>query len=303
MFWIAAATTAVILVMLFYFFAMPIRQAVALSAAAQRACKAKNFPAAVELCRRSHQAAGQLKEPQRSRIEAKLELQLATLLYRQGRMREAEDLFLRGFAHTRTAGCYPEMKPAYMVWGDLCADEDRHAEAEQYYRLALQGEEQIGNCAAMVFVLQRLGDSLIQQGRREDAEEVIEGAIELETEIVKQQMVRQGKDPAIQRVVSWSRPDLEFCRQRYEEARQLYREKVVFWETSGTRPANIDLGHLQMRLAVSEIQTGHLTEALETYTRAQKTFEREWGEGHPKAVSAREAKAALTRRLSEAAGS
>jgi len=55
-------------------------------------------------------------------------------------------------------------------------------------------------------------------------------------------------------------------------------------------------------LAVSETETGHLAEALEMYTRAQHTFEREWGNGHPKAVSAREAKAALTRRLSEAAG-
>jgi len=282
---------------------MPIRQAVALSAAAQRACKAKNFGAAVDLCRRSHQAAGRLKEPQKSRIEAKLDIQLATLLYRQGRMREAEDLFRRGFAHTRTAGCYPEMKPAYVVWGDLCADEDRHDEAERHYRLALQGEDQAGNGAAMVFVLQRLGDSLLHQGRREEAEEVIERAIQLETQIVNEQMARQGKDPGEHRVVSWSLPDLEFCRQRYEEARRLYREKVAFWESSVTRPANIDLGHLQMRLAVSEIHTGHLPEALEMYARAQSTFEREWGEGHPKAVSAREAKAALTRRLSEASQS
>ncbi len=29
------------------------------------------------------------------------------------------------------------------------------------------------------------------------------------------------------------------------------------------------------------------------YTRAEKTFEREWGEGHPKIAAAREAKEAL----------
>jgi hypothetical protein len=48
-------------------------------------------------------------------------------------MSEAEDLFRRGFSQTRAAGCYPEMKPAYLVWGDLCTDEGRHPEAEQHY--------------------------------------------------------------------------------------------------------------------------------------------------------------------------
>ena len=218
-------------------------------------------------------------------------------------MREADDLFKRGFSHARRSGCYPEMKPAYRAWGDLCADEERHEEAEQRYRIALQGEEQIGNRAGMVFALQRIGNSLICQGRRSDAEEIIESALALETEVVNEQMRKRGKNPNEHHVSSWSLPDLLFCREQYEEARRLYKEKVAFWEKSGARPDQIDLGHLQMRLAVSATRTGHLAEALDLYTRAEKTFEREWGEGHPKAASARDAKAALTRHMAESARS
>ena len=208
-------------------------------------------------------------------------------------MSDAEDLFRRGFCHTRAAGCYPEMKPAYLVWGDLCTDEGRHPEAEQHYRLALQGEEQIGNLGGMIFVLQRLGDSLIRQERRDEAEEAIGKAIALETRVVQEQMARQRKNPVTDRVISWILPDLHFCREEYDDARRLYREKVEFWEKSVTRPDNIDLGRLEMRLALAEARTGHWAEAMEMYTRAEKTFEREWGEEHPKVEAARQAKAAL----------
>jgi hypothetical protein len=104
-------------------------------------------------------------------------------------------------------------------------------------------------------------------------------------------MVREGKNPAEHHVISWSLPDLHFCREQYEDARRLYREKVEFWEKSVTRPDNIDLGHLQMRLAVCEERTGHRDAAIEMYTRAASTFAREWGEEHPKTVAARERKA------------
>jgi len=301
MLWIGAAIAA-ILVFYLVFVRRPIRRVVALSLAAQRACDRKDFAAAVRCCRESHAAAGRLKEPHKSQIEAKIEIQWATALYRQGRMREAEDLLQRGFSHTRAAGCYPEMKPAYLVWGDLCADEDRHPEAKRHYRMAMQGEEQIGNLAGMIFDLQRLGDSLIRQGRRDEAEEAINRAIVLETQVVHEQMARQGKNPAKHRVTSWSLPDLHFCREQYEDARRLYREKVESWEKSATRPDNIDLGHLQMRLALAEARTGHRAEAMEMYTRAEQTSAREWGEGHPKVAAARAAKAALMDELVEVPG-
>jgi tetratricopeptide (TPR) repeat protein len=301
MFWIVAAIAA-ILIFFLVFVRTPMRRTLALTFAAQRACKRKDFAAAARLCRESHEAAGKLREPHKSLIQAKIEIHWATVLYRQGKMGEAEDLFRRGFSHTQAAGCYPEMKPAYLVWGDLCTDEGRHPEAERHYRMALQGEEQTGNLAMMIFDLQRLGDSLIRQGRRDEAEEVINRAMVLETRVVHEQMARQGKNPGEHRVISWSLPDLHFCREQYEDARRLYREKVEFWEKSVTRPDNIDLGHLQMRLALSEARTGHQAEAIEMYTRAEQTFEREWGEGHPKVVAARQAKAALMHDVVEIPG-
>jgi tetratricopeptide (TPR) repeat protein len=292
MVWVPAVIAA-ILIFIVLSARSPMRRALALHVASQHAAKRKDFAAAERFCRQCYEAAGRLKDPPKSNIQAKVEIQWATLLYRLGRTNEAEDLLRTGFSHTRAAGCYPEMKPAYMVWGDLCTDLGRHPEAEQHYRMALQGEEQIGNLAGMIFDLQRLGDSLIRQGRREEAEEVILRAMVLETKVVHDQMVRQGKDPARCHITSWSLPDLHFCREQYEDARRLYREKVEYWEKSVTRPDNIDLGHLEMRLALAEAKTGHREEALEMHARAEKTFQREWGEGHPKTLAAGDAKAVL----------
>jgi tetratricopeptide (TPR) repeat protein len=289
--WIVGTIFAVLVLLLFV--GTPTRRAIALTIAAQRACKRKDFEGAARCFRDAHATAGKLTEPKKSLIESQIEIAWATLLYRQGKISEAEEMLRRGFSRTRAAGCHPRMKPAYLVWGDLCTDEGRHIEAEGHYRTALEGEEQIGNKAGMIFDLQRLGDSLIRQERREEAEEVLNRAITLETQVVHEQMMREGKDPGQHRVISWSLPDLYFCREQYEDARKLYQEKVEHWERSVTRPDNIDLGHLQMRLAMADARTGHRVEAIEMFTRAEKTFEREWGEGHPKVVAARTARAAL----------
>ena len=296
--WIVATFVAVLFFVLL-FARTPMRRAIALTIAAQRACKRRDFEAAARFFREAHAAAGKLKEPRKSLIESQIEIAWATLLYRQAKMTEAEEMLRRGFSRTRAAGCHPQMKPAYAVWGDICTDEGRYIEAEGHYRTAIEGEEQIGNKAGMIFDLQRLGDSLIRQGRRDDAEEVVNQAIALETQVVHEQMVKEGKEPGQHRVISWSLPDLHFCREQYEDARKLYQGKVEHWESSVTRPDNIDLGHLQMRLAMANLKTGHRAEALAMYARAEKTFEREWGEGHPKIAAAREAKDAL---LHEAVG-
>jgi hypothetical protein len=57
-----------------------------------------------------------------------------------------------------------------------------------------------------------------------------------------------------------------------------------------------------MRLALSEAKTGHRAEAIEMYTRAESTFQREWCEGHPKAVAAHAAKAAFVEDAVEVQG-
>ena len=300
-----ALTVAAIVAVLFLlalFARTPMRRAIALTIAAQRVCKRHDFETVAKLFQDAHKSAGQLKEPRKSLIESQIEIAWATLLYRQGKMIEAEGLLRRGFSRTRAAGCHPQMRPAYAVWGDLCIDEGRFFEAADHYRNALEGEEQMGNTAGMIFDLQRLADALIRQGRRDDAEEVINRAIVLETQVVAEQMAKQGKEPGEHRVISWSLPDLHFCREQYEDARRLYAEKVEYWEKSVTRPDNIDLGHLQMRLAFAELHTGHPDQAREMYARAEKTFDREWGEGHPKIAAAREARESLAQQALTAPG-
>src|ERR1700756_4611476 len=113
--WTVAAIVAV-LFLLALFVRTPMRRAVALTIAAQRACKRFDFEAAAKLFREARDAAGRLPEPRKALLESQIEIAWATLLYRQGKMSEAEDLLRRGFSHTRAAGCYPQMRPAYTVW-------------------------------------------------------------------------------------------------------------------------------------------------------------------------------------------
>src|SRR5580693_9444837 len=100
MLWVIAAVGAFLIYFLF-FFRTTLRRSIALNLAAQRACASKDFAGAVRLCRESYDVAARLKDPQKSRIQAQIEIQWATLLYRQGRIGEAEDLFRQGFSHAK----------------------------------------------------------------------------------------------------------------------------------------------------------------------------------------------------------
>ena len=302
MLWIVAAVAVVIL--LFVFINSPRRLVVALSRAALHCCARKDWTAAANFYRQGYDTAGKLKEPLKSRIQAQIEISWASLLHRQGKMREAEDLFRQGFSKATVESRQEHIlvHQGYLCWGGLCTDEGRYHDAEVHYRQALEGDEKCGNLAGSIFDMQRLADSLIRQERRDEAEEVIHRAIALETRVVHDQLVRQGKNPAEHPVISMSLPDLHFCREQYEDARRLYQEKVAFWERQVTRPDNIDVGHLQMRLALAEARTGHRAEAVEMYTRAESTFQREWCEGHPKAVAAGRAMAALAEDAVEVRG-
>jgi len=303
MLWIVAVAAAVIL--LFIFLNSPARLAIALTRTAMHARNRKDWTRAAKFYREALATAARLKDPLKSRIEGQIQIQFASLLYRQGRMRDAEDLFRQGYSKVEVPANYREYQVAqqgFLYWGDLYTDEGRHYEAELQYRKALEGDERTGNLGMTIFDLQRLSDSLILQERRQDAEEVINKTIALETRVIHESLIRQGKNPAEHPVISMNMPDLHFCREQYEDARRLYREKVEYWERQVTRPDNIDVGRLQMRLALAEAQTGHRAEALEMYTRAESTFQREWCEEHPKAAAAREMKTTLMQDAVEARG-
>lgn len=293
MVWIILAAIALTGIVIFW--NSPTRKTSTLTLLAERELKRRDWPAADRLFRDALEIAHTMGEPGRSRAQALIEIESAESQYCQCRVREAEDLLRKGLAKAGT--CYRKgdglVQHGYLLWGDLCTDEQRYSEAENHYRKALEGDEHTGNTAMMIFDLQRLGDALIRQQRREEAREVIERAIALETSVVHQQLEREGKNAGEFRITSMSMPDLHFCREQYDDARRLYREKVEYWEKQVTRPDNIDVGHLQMRLAFSEAQTGNVTAAIEMYARAESTLQREWGELHPKVAAARMAKEAV----------
>jgi tetratricopeptide (TPR) repeat protein len=281
MIWALAAVAAAILFV--RFLTRPSRMVVNLSSAANRAYLRKDWERAVKLLRVARQSAAKVKEPLQSKLTPVIELQLAAVLYRRGQFEEAEDLLRQGLVKGRAVlpSGSEVLVHGEMTWGDLCTDAGRHGEAEQHYRRLLAEDEERGNRGGAVFDLQRVADCLILQERREEAEVEMRRAMQLETSIVK------GN------VISMCMPDLYFCREEYEEARHLYRVKVEFWETQPALPEQIDLGRLQMRLAQAEARTGHFAEAAEMFARAEATFQREWSAEHPRVMTAREARAAL----------
>jgi tetratricopeptide (TPR) repeat protein len=283
--WILGVVTVAVL--FFIFINRPARLAASLATAAVHAFGRRDWAAAAKLFGHSYETAGLLKEPMKSRMECQIEMRWAAILYRQGQLSEAEDMLRRGLVTARQH--FPsettELVQASLMWGDICADQERHPEAEEHYRKVLEDEERRGNLAGEVFALQRLGDCFLRQGRRDEAEEAIHRAIGIETQVVREQMAATGQDPASP-VISMNQPDLHFCRGEYEDARRLYREKVEFWGRQAVRPAAIELGRLQMRLAEAEARTQHAAEAAEMFAAAEATFQYEWCEGHPKAAAA-----------------
>ena len=81
-------------------------------------------------------------------------------------------MFRRGFtkAGATNPGEFECMQRGYLAWGDLCSDDGRHRAAEVHYRKALGEDERIGNIPGVLFALQRLGNSLIEQGQNDGAE-------------------------------------------------------------------------------------------------------------------------------------
>jgi hypothetical protein len=134
---------------------------------------------------------------------------------------------------------------------------------------------------------------LIHQGRRAEAELVIEDAITLETRHAREFAASRGLDPDWSLLTPTSLPKLHFCREQYEDARRLYRAQVEQWEKAAKGPDNIGLGEMLIQLAQAEVRTGHLEEAIAAYEQAAAKFESGWCQGHPRAIAARKAKAAL----------
>jgi tetratricopeptide (TPR) repeat protein len=275
MIWALAAASAAIL--FFLYFNRPSRLVITLSSAAHNATTKKDWATAKKFLTLAREKAGKLKEPLLSQMTAVVELQWGTVLYLQGNFEEAEEMLRQGLVKARAALAPGANVLMYgdVAWGELCTDSGRHAEAEVIYRRVLAVDEERGNIGGAIFDLQRVADCLIRQDRRVEAMCEIRRAMDMEASIVK-------GNP-----ISMCLPDLVFCREEYEEARKLYREKVEYWQQQANVPEQIDVGRLQMRLAISEARTGHAAEANEMFTRAAATYEQTLGANHPKVAAAR----------------
>jgi len=273
----ALAVIAIGAIAFFIWMNRPSRLVITLSSAADGATNKKDWAGAAKLLKLAREKATTLKDPLCSTMTAVIELQWGTMLYRQGKFEEAEELLRQGLVKAR-AGLPPGANVLMygdVAWGDLCTDSGRHEEAEQHYRRVLHVNEDRGNIGGAIFDLQRVADCLIRQERRIEALCEIRRGLEMEAKIVK-------GDP-----VSMVQPDLVFCREEYEEARKLYRAKAEMWEREGNVPDMIDLGRLYLRLAVSEARTGHTAEANEAFAQAEKAYQRTLAEDHPKLTAAR----------------
>ncbi len=280
---------------LYRVFGDPARSAKALWFSSMRAYGRKRWRIAAEFCHEGLANAAKLKEPLRSRLEAPLEIQLARVLHRQGKLAEAEETLARGLAKAQNlfAANSEMLLAAELLWGDLCSDSARHTEAEAHYRKAVEGDEAAANLPGTIFDLQRLTDCLMRQGRMREAEQVCLQAIGAELRQTRQLAARQGRDLDNSVITAISQPKLHFCREQYDEAAGILRTQVENWKTAPHRPDNIDIGEMLIFLALSETRAGQLETAAATYEQAAAQFESDWCAGHPKAIAARAAKAAL----------
>src|SRR5215469_1612155 len=108
--WVLGAG-AFIAILLFVYFRSSRRKAIARGFSAMHACQRRDWEFAEQLYREGHGAAGNLKDPTRSRLESQIEIQWANVLHRQGKMREAEELIRRGISKAKGASL-PEFQIA-----------------------------------------------------------------------------------------------------------------------------------------------------------------------------------------------
>jgi tetratricopeptide (TPR) repeat protein len=165
-------------------------------------------------------------------------------------------------------------------------DRGDYATAQQYLQKAIVQREKTGNQGWMIMELQTLGDVLLRQQKFDEAEQILIRANDTEKRVTHESLVRQGKDPGSMVIISMSQPDVYFSQRRWTEALKVYQEKVTHWERSLTRPDNVDLGHLQMRLAEVQTNLGDASAAAESYRHAAESFQRDWTGEHPRVALA-----------------
>ena len=224
----------------------------------------------------------------KSNYDRHCKVQLARIRYRLGDLAEAESLFQHALTDwvAKAPRVWDDLCSGHVTWGQLCLDQGRYEEAQAHVQEAVQLRRKQGDDGGLITELQTLGDVFLCQGKYEEAERIITQCTDLEKKIIHQSLLRQGKNPANATMISMSQPDLYFSQRRWQEALQVYEQKVVHWERQLTRPDNVDLGHLKMRLAAVLEHLGETAKAAETYRRAEESFRLDWTDAHPRVALA-----------------
>jgi tetratricopeptide (TPR) repeat protein len=201
---------------------------------------------------------------------------------------EAESLFQEALTGWQPDApqVFDDLCFGHVTWGQLCLDRGRYAEAQEHMQKATLLRQNLGNRGWLIMELQALGDALLRQDKFDEAEQVLTRCNDLEKQVIHESLVCQGKNPGASVMISMSQPDVYFSQRRWPEALKVYQEKVTHWERSLTRPDNVDVGHLQMRLGEVQAHLGNASAAAETYRHAAESFKRDWSGEHPRVARA-----------------
>jgi tetratricopeptide (TPR) repeat protein len=216
------------------------------------------------------------------------QVQIARIRYRLGDLAEAESLFRESLTgwEPDAPQVFDDLCFGHVTWGQLSMDRSCYAEAQEHLHKAILLREKSGNKGWLIMELQTLGDALLRQEKFDEAETVLTRSNDIEKQVIHESLVRQGKNPGSTVMISMSQPDVYFSQRRWPEALKVYQEKVTHWERSLTRPDNVDLGHLQMRLAQVQAHLGDAAQAAQTYRHAAESFKRDWSDEHPRVACA-----------------
>jgi tetratricopeptide (TPR) repeat protein len=225
-----------------------------------------------------------LKEPANTRYLRTASVGLAGVFHRRGKFQEADELLSAVVQLNAPANRFEstDMALAHDTLGQLRLDQGRYVEAQQAFERALQICEDIGDKTLIVMELQRLGDAFLRQSQFEQAQQVLLRANDVEREVTSELLRRTGKDPTGYVMTSFSQPEIYFSQQKWSDALPAFESKVSSWERAVTRPDNVDLGALQMRLADIQGRLGDSQTSTETYRRALGTIRRDWTDNHPR---------------------
>ncbi len=182
----------------------------------------------------------------------------ATVLLAQGRPAQALPWANQAADEARAAGDRVALARAYdsLDWSNLSLGRA----TGEYWRLALEIYEELGDVGGQSGILLNLGAGLFYEGRWDDA-------------LVSYERARDGRlqvgDPVMAALAADNIAEIQLERGRFDEAEGLLRESLRLWRASGNR---FMLGSCLEYLARVTSRTGRIQEALDLLAEARDAF-------------------------------